>query len=177
MEVDERFEGYVFDYKDAANLYLNQEYTAYNVFRTVFPSWDNTARRGRRALIGLNGTPENYESWLSESIRRTHAEFPGQDRFVFINAWNEWAEGCHLEPCRKYGKSFLKATLNAKRSQTTFESFRHVGIPPEAIAKPPPSFADEAAALVSRHLKIQAQNWRWTRERWSNRLQTMTRVK
>jgi len=86
MKVEEGFEGRIIDYKEMANLYLAQKNGAHNVFRTVVPSWDNTARRGRRALIGLNGTPENYEYWLSESIRRTREEFPGQDRFIFINA-------------------------------------------------------------------------------------------
>ena len=175
MKVEQGFEGRIFDYKEMANLYLAQKNGAHNVFRTVVPSWDNTARRGRRALIGLNGTPENYEYWLSESIRRTREEYPGRDRFVFINAWNEWAEGCHLEPCQKYGKRFLEATINAKYGRTKFDSFPHVGIPAESLAKPPPSFAEDSAAWVLRHLKTQAQNWRWTRERWAKRLQNMIR--
>jgi len=131
--------------------------------------------QGPTRSYGLNGTPENYEYWLSESIRRTREEFPGQDRFIFINAWNEWAEGCHLEPCRRYGKRFLEATINAKYGRTKFDSFPHVGIPAESLAKPPPTFAEDAAAWVLRHLKTQAQNWRWTRERWAKRLQNMIR--
>ena len=105
------YEGYVFDYKDTAELYFNRDYGNYNGFRAVFPSWDNTARTGLKGTIGLNGTPENYEFWLSEALRKTTEDYPNAERLVFINAWNEWAEGCHLEPDRKYGRGFLESTF------------------------------------------------------------------
>ena len=73
-----------------------------------------TRRAPAGGSLGLNGTPENYEYWLSQAIRRTRDDYPNQERFVFINAWNEWAEGCHLEPCRQYGRRFLKRRLSLK---------------------------------------------------------------
>jgi cyclopropane fatty-acyl-phospholipid synthase-like methyltransferase len=107
--------GYAPDYADIAEMYLSQKGGSdRNVFRGVFPSWDNTARRRQNATIVLNGTPENYEYWLSQAVNRTRLDFPDQERLIFINAWNEWAEGCHLEPDRRYGHDFLEATLNAK---------------------------------------------------------------
>jgi lipopolysaccharide biosynthesis protein len=132
MLTNEDYKGYVFDYKDVAEMYLDRKYGAeLNGFRAVFPSWDNTARTGARATIGLNGTPENYEFWLTQAIKKTKQDFPENERLVFINAWNEWAEGCHLEPCRKYGHSFLEATLRAKKNSSTLKGFSHVGIPLE----------------------------------------------
>ena len=75
--------------------------------------WDNAARRPNLALTFVNATPEIYEVWLREIVARTiELRAPGE-RLVFINAWNEWAEGTHLEPDRRYGHQFLEATHRA----------------------------------------------------------------
>lgn len=110
----EPFLGNVISYDEIARSYLDRKYRHGNVFRALFPSWDNTARTGSRAVIVIGSTPENYGVWLAEAIRRTCEDFPEEDRFVFINAWNEWAEGCHLEPDRRHQRGFLEATLEAK---------------------------------------------------------------
>jgi hypothetical protein len=54
-------------------------------------------------------TPASYEEWLRVAVNRTFTR-PEDQRVVFINAWNEWAEGAHLEPDRKHGRGFLEAT-------------------------------------------------------------------
>ena len=125
------FAGNAIQFSAIAQSFIDRKYKTHcsNVFRTVFPSWDNTARTGNRALITLNGTPSNYEYWLAESIRRTKLEFPNQERFVFINAWNEWAEGCHLEPDRVHGRAFLEATQRAKSNQSSLLGFPHTATP------------------------------------------------
>lgn len=117
------FRGFVAEYAEIATSYLSRHYTGTNVFRSVFPSWDNTARTGNRATMVLGASPDNYGYWLAECISRTRADFPGQDRLVFINAWNEWAEGCHLEPDRRYGHAFLEATLSAKQGRANIAGF------------------------------------------------------
>ncbi len=124
------FRGVILDYADMANLYLGRRYSGANVYRGVFPSWDNASRCGANAMVVLNGTPGNYEHWLAEAVRRTRRDFPSQDRLVFINAWNEWAEGCHLEPDRKYGRGFLEATLRVKEGRPTVTVFPDIGPPP-----------------------------------------------
>ena len=35
--------------------------------------------------------------------------FSKEENLFFINAWNEWAEGNHLEPCVKWGRKYLEA--------------------------------------------------------------------
>jgi lipopolysaccharide biosynthesis protein len=126
----EPFRGSVEDFADVATHYLKKtDYPGDVVYRTIFPSWDNTARRGSNAFVVLNGTPENYEYWLDQTIKQTVARQPANQQFVFINAWNEWAEGCHLEPDRRYGRRFLEATLRAKTSLSTLTDFPHRGVP------------------------------------------------
>jgi lipopolysaccharide biosynthesis protein len=124
----ENYSGYTFEFKDLAEQYLKHDYSKTNGFRGVYPSWDNTARKGNLATITLNGTPGNYEYWLSQALKKTTAEYPEEDRLIFINAWNEWAEGCHLEPDRKYGRGFLEATLSAKTGNSTLYDWPNTGL-------------------------------------------------
>jgi hypothetical protein len=86
----------------------------------VCPGWDNSPRRPQGATILFNSTPELYEGWLREIVERQKASMKldgGSDisaeSLVFINAWNEWAEGNHLEPCQKWGRKYLEATRRA----------------------------------------------------------------
>ncbi|WP_173067627.1 glycosyltransferase WbsX family protein [Sulfurimicrobium lacus] len=125
----EPFRGYVAQYQEIARAYLERKYRHDNVFKGVFPSWDNTARTGNRGVIVRDSTPGNYEYWLAQTLRETMNRFPGQERFVFINAWNEWAEGCHLEPDRKYQRQFLEATLRAKNGMTQLQGFSKAALP------------------------------------------------
>jgi lipopolysaccharide biosynthesis protein len=117
------FRGNVTAYPEIAAAYLAKDHSQTNVFRGVFPSWDNSPRTGNRALIMLDSSPGNYEYWLAEALRRTSADYPDQERFVFVNAWNEWAEGCHLEPDRQYQKQYLEATRTAKEGRSARNGF------------------------------------------------------
>ncbi|MBM7063166.1 glycoside hydrolase family 99-like domain-containing protein [Pseudomonas sp. UL073] len=125
------FKGNVLQYATIASSYINRKYESPRIFKTVFPSWDNTARTKERALVVLNGVPDNYEHWLSSTIDISTSP-PQKDQLVFINAWNEWAEGCHLEPDRWFGHGFLQATLNAKKGLRRFESFPDTSLPSSA---------------------------------------------
>ena len=93
---------------------MSREYATRRVYRGVVPGWDNTARTGTSAHLLVNDTPANYEQWLDAASHLTTAERAPGERLVFINAWNEWAEGCHLEPDRKHGRGYLEATRRVK---------------------------------------------------------------
>ena len=82
-------------------------------YPTVIPSWDNSARRRDGARVLQNTDPSLYQEWLTAALLRPVAN---SDPLVFINAWNEWAEGCHLEPDLKVGRGFLEATRKARQA-------------------------------------------------------------
>lgn len=75
----------------------------------VFPSWDNSPRRKTNVTVIQNDDPSLYGAWLSHAIERAGGA-PDGERLVFINAWNEWGEGCHLEPDQRVGRGFLEET-------------------------------------------------------------------
>jgi hypothetical protein len=89
----------------------------YRRFPCVTPSWDSTPRRKAEAVILSGSIPKLYGNWLREVIDRTASEPPGE-RLVFINAWNEWGEGNHLEPCQRWGRAYLEATWEALAAAT-----------------------------------------------------------
>lgn len=111
--LNSNFNGMFFDYPKTAQQYINRSPKPYTRFRTVMPSWDNTARRQEEAHIFLNVEASHYEQWLKHAVRETRQFRFGDERIVFINAWNEWAEGNYLEPDLKNGRKFLEATLRA----------------------------------------------------------------
>jgi lipopolysaccharide biosynthesis protein len=122
-EYEHSFCGNVFHYEAVARHFLSQSHPGGRHFRTVFPSWDNTARTGVRANVVINASPENYEIWLAESMQKAADELPDGKKMVFINAWNEWAEGCHLEPDRRHGRAYLEATSRARTGQAAGRDF------------------------------------------------------
>lgn len=106
----------VLDYELLALNYLDRKPPDFRLFRGVMPSWDNSARRDPATLLAyvfVNADPDAYRRWLQQAAEWTAAHRAGEERLVFINAWNEWAEGCHLEPDERQGRAYLEATQAA----------------------------------------------------------------
>ncbi|MFV0370564.1 MAG: glycoside hydrolase family 99-like domain-containing protein, partial [Azonexus sp.] len=107
------FQGMFYDYVATAEVFMNRPLPPFPFFRTAMPSWDNTARRQNAGEIFLNATPESYQRWLHRLVELARRNRCGDEGLVFINAWNEWAEGNYLEPDRKFGHRYLEATRDA----------------------------------------------------------------
>lgn len=113
----------VYDWNVLVERSRNYQAPGYKLFRSVCPSWDNTARRKNRATIFKNSSPGLYREWLGNAVVETERQNPDpEDRLVFVNAWNEWAEGAHLEPDQRYGYAFLQATRDALDRTSRFEN-------------------------------------------------------
>ena len=104
----------VTSYRGVINHFKNTVLTGYPRFSCVCPSWDNTPRRGEKGRVVLGSSPENFKKFLHGAICRTLLSSTSQQaKFLFINAWNEWGEGAHLEPDKKYGYQYLEKLQEA----------------------------------------------------------------
>jgi len=111
--LDPSYAGHARDYNAVIDVSLGEQAPDFPLIKTVSPHWDNDARREGRGMTLHGSTPANYERWL-----RGATEFAKKNPFhgepiVFINAWNEWAEGAYLEPDVHYGHAYLNATQRA----------------------------------------------------------------
>ncbi|WP_321334861.1 glycoside hydrolase family 99-like domain-containing protein [Breoghania sp.] len=116
--IDPKYSGNIYSFTDMATGFAAQKTSEYPLLKTVFPSWDNEARKPGAGHTFFGSSPQAYATWLRSvcdwTYQRSQAD-KNHPPFVFINAWNEWAEGAHLEPDRKYGYAYLHATANVAR--------------------------------------------------------------
>ena len=107
------FQGTVHDYQSAALEFLTANVPGFTRFRGVMPGWDNTPRRQDEGTIYHGSSPGAYQAWLEAALDFTREQCVGEERIVFLNAWNEWAEGAALEPDQRHGHGYLEATRAA----------------------------------------------------------------
>lgn len=100
------------DYNRLVRETLEREQPAFPRFPCVAPDWDNSPRRPYGAFMLTGSTPERFGEWVAEVARRLRTA-PPEQRLLFVNAWNEWGEGCHLEPCARWGVGYLEAFAKA----------------------------------------------------------------
>jgi lipopolysaccharide biosynthesis protein len=108
--LDPNFKGEIVDYEAMATATIDSYQTDVKLFPGVCPSWDNEARKPGKGFCFVGSTPEKYGRWLEAACSYAMGADKPDERIVFINAWNEWAEGAYLEPDRHFGYAYLAET-------------------------------------------------------------------
>lgn len=111
--VNPEFSGDVRDWRELASEMATRPLPSYPLYPAVNPGWDNEPRRPGNGRIYLHASPRGYRDWLRATIHQRLSATPQAERMVFINAWNEWAEGAVLEPDARLGHAWLEATRQA----------------------------------------------------------------
>jgi O-antigen biosynthesis protein len=123
--VNPEYAGYAIDYGSVIERAREHAAADFDLIRGIFPSWDNEARKPGRGYTFANATPERYREWLDFAIAYARQHPVEGERLVFINAWNEWAEGAYLEPDRRFGYAYLQQTRDALLAHPSSHAFRH----------------------------------------------------
>lgn len=111
--VNPDYTGHVLDYAELADRGKHWPVPKYPLFKGVVPRWDNEARKPGKGYSFAHSTPARYREWLEHAVSYSREHPVEGESVVFINAWNEWAEGAHLEPDRRFGYGYLQATRDA----------------------------------------------------------------
>lgn len=111
--INTAYNGSILDWRDIARRKSPEK--GYSLIPCINPSWDNEARRPGRGRTFLHASPQAYRDWLT-SAATMPPDGTDRRRLLFINAWNEWAEGAVLEPSAYYGYAWLEATRTGLRS-------------------------------------------------------------
>jgi lipopolysaccharide biosynthesis protein len=109
----QNFAGIVLDYVDLVKNKKYFNFQARKLYRAIIPMWDNTPRRNNTAMIYEGASPSLYKEWLKDVLQETRTNRELDAPLVFVNAWNEWGESAYLEPDRRYGYAYLRATREA----------------------------------------------------------------
>lgn len=100
----------LYSYKKYVKYRIKRPLPSYRQFPCITPNFDNASRRiGKGFTAFVGSTPKLYGKWL-KSVFDKFKPYSKEENFIFINAWNEWAEGNHLEPDQKWGRGYLEET-------------------------------------------------------------------
>ncbi len=124
----------IYDYPTGRNL-MWESYKPFPTIPTVMAGWDNSPRRGKNGIVFLNDTPANFKAELVRTIASV-LDKPFEERLIFLNAWNEWAEGNYLEPDELYGRGKLEAVRDANRADAAATPAGHNLSSPALASEP-----------------------------------------
>ncbi len=159
--LDPKFYGAVRHYRSLADSAIAAYGHDKRVFPGVTPSWDNEARRPQRPTCFSSSTPADYGRWLKAACAAAMRAFSGEERLVFINAWNEWAEGAYLEPDRHFGFAYLAETRRVLDSLSPKLANVPLAAQDMGRAPPRPTFQRRLRRLARVTLNVIANGFEW----------------
>ena len=115
--IKEGWTGVRFDYAETVLAFTDQVIAPYRRHPAVFPSWDNTPRQPTAGINFDGADPAIFQFYVERKLDEMHRSAVGDGRLLFVNAWNEWAEGAHLEPDKAFGHRWLEALRAARVSR------------------------------------------------------------
>ncbi|PHQ64557.1 MAG: hypothetical protein COC10_00265 [Sphingobium sp.] len=129
------FGGDIFDYGAVVDGDIEKYADGYDwpVHRGTMLGWDNTARRLTDARIFQGATPQGFRRWIKGILEQETQHNSAPESLMFINAWNEWAEGTYLEPDQRWGATNLAAFQSAVQA---VPGLKPAMLPPGVAAQP-----------------------------------------
>lgn len=116
-----QLQGSVLDYTRVADHYSQRTgSTDFVHWRSVVPVWDNTPRYKSAAYLLNDFSNVRFQHWTEATLADTRDRLPPEEQVIVVNAWNEWAEGAHLEPDERHGYAYLNAMGRALSVQPFF---------------------------------------------------------
>ncbi|MDD1984024.1 glycoside hydrolase family 99-like domain-containing protein [Pseudomonas asiatica] len=137
-DLNPNFGGTMYSYDEVVDADIARFKPGYEwpVHRGAMLGWDNTARRLTSSRVFVGCTPMRYRSWVKQILEQEDKYNPNHESLLFINAWNEWAEGTTLEPDQQYGRAYLEATKSAlKKYNVNFNTEAQIATTEQGIIK------------------------------------------
>lgn len=98
----------IYDYEELIATFVPESTSELDHIPCLIPSWDNTPRSNMNGLIMEGSTPALFRKSVRQALDNVTKK-PNEHRLVFLKSWNEWAEGNHMEPDRRFGHGYLEA--------------------------------------------------------------------
>lgn len=103
----------IYNYDDVWRRILSRDAVFKNTYGGAFCEWDNTPRKGGRGIVYYEATPEKFNRYFQQQLHHINNSVNYNNEYLFINAWNEWGEGAHLEPDEYHKYAYLDVIKQA----------------------------------------------------------------
>lgn len=98
----------VFDYSKIMSKMHFEENRIENCYPLICPGYDCTSRRGKKARIYKDSTPQAFQEHIHQTLEYIKDK-NYEHKLIFLDSWNEWGEGNYMEPDTKWGHDYLDA--------------------------------------------------------------------